>query len=58
MALRDWLAAGRRRQMVAEDRAGYKAHPVDAQEFAGLIATQVIESDRQDDDQGGSGPGW
>ena len=40
MALTEWLAAGRRRQWAAEDRAGYEAQPVVPDEFDGLIAAQ------------------
>ncbi len=40
VALTEWLAAGRRRQLAAEDRAGYEAQPVGADEFGGLIAAQ------------------
>ena len=40
MALTEWLAAGRQRQLAAEDRAGYVTQPVVPGEFDGLIAAQ------------------
>ena len=40
MALTEWLAEGRRRQLAAENRAGYEAQPVVPDEFDGLIAAQ------------------
>ena len=43
LALQEWLDGQRRRQMVAEDRAGYEAHPVRPDEFEGLIAAQAVE---------------
>ena len=39
-----WLDGRRRRRLVAEDRAGYEAHPVRPDEFQGLIAAQVLET--------------
>ena len=42
VALTEWLAAARRRQLAAEDRAGYVAQPVSPNEFDGLIAAQAI----------------
>lgn len=43
LALQAWLDGQRRRQQVAEDRAGYEAHPVRPDEFEGLIAAQAVE---------------
>ena len=43
LALQEWLDGQRRRQLVAEDRAGYETHPVHADEFEGLIAAQAVE---------------
>ena len=43
LALQEWLDGQRRRQMVAEDRAGYETHPVHPDEFEGLIAAQAVE---------------
>lgn len=43
LALQEWLNAQRRRQRVAEDRAGYETHPVRPDEFEGLIAAQAVE---------------
>ena len=40
MALTEWLAARRRRQLAAEDRTGYETQPVVPGEFDGLIAAQ------------------
>ena len=40
MALSEWLAAARRRQLAAEDRAGYETQPVGPDEFDVLIAAQ------------------
>ena len=42
MALSEWLAAARRRQLVAEDRAGYESQPVGPDEFDGLIKAQGV----------------
>ena len=49
-ALREWLASGRRRQLAAEDRAGYERQPVEPAEFEGLIAAQplIAEPDEVD----------
>ena len=44
LALQEWLDGRRRRQLVAEDRAGYEAHPVRPDEFEGLIAAQPFET--------------
>lgn len=41
LALQEWLDA-RRRQQVAEDRAGYETRPVRPDEFEGLIAAQAV----------------
>ena len=43
LALQEWLDGQRRRQLVAEDRAGYETHPVRPDEFDGLIAAQAVE---------------
>ena len=40
IALSEWLAVARRRQLAAEDRAGYETHPVGPDEFDGLINAQ------------------
>ena len=42
MALSEWLAVARRRQLAAEDRAGYESQPVGVDEFAGLIDAQGV----------------
>lgn len=47
VALREWLAAHRRRQAAAGDRAGYQKHPVRADEFGGLIAAQPFDEEWQ-----------
>ena len=41
LALQEWLDAQRRQQQVAEDRAGYEAHPVGPDEFEGPISAQA-----------------
>ncbi|MEW5984776.1 MAG: ribbon-helix-helix protein, CopG family [Acidobacteriota bacterium] len=43
VALREWLAARRRRRLAEEDRAGYERRPVTADEFSGLIASQPLD---------------
>ena len=53
MALQEWLDGRRRRQLAAEDRAGYEAHPVDPDEFQGLIAAQVVDLREPRDSQDG-----
>ena len=53
MALSEWLAAARRRQLGAEDRAGYETQPVGPDEFDLLIAAQGAEV--RDTDEGS---GW
>ena len=50
LALQDWLNGQRRRQQVAEDRAGYEAHPVGPDEFEGLIAAQAVAPPAPDDE--------
>ena len=45
LVLREWLAAGRRRRLAAEDRAAYARQPVGAAEFAGLITAQVFDDE-------------
>ena len=42
LALQEWLDDRRRRELVAEDRAGYHTHPVRPGEFEGLIAAQAV----------------
>lgn len=42
IALSEWLAAARRRQLAAEDRAGYESRPVGLDEFDGLINAQGV----------------
>ena len=41
LALHEWLDA-RRRQQIAEDRAGYETRPVRPDEFEGLMAAQAV----------------
>ena len=53
LALEEWLDDRRRRQLVAEDRAGYEAHPVRPGEFGGLIAAQVVDGPELPNEQGG-----
>lgn len=49
-ALRQWLDTGRRHQLASEDRAGYTTHPVQPDEFEGVIEAQDVgttdDSDR------------
>ena len=52
-ALQEWLDGRRRRQLVAEDRAGYEARPVRPDEFEGLIRAQVVEGREPADADGG-----
>ena len=47
LALREWLAAQRRRRLAAEDRAGYEVHPVRPGEFEGPIAAQAAALQQQ-----------
>jgi len=47
LALRDWLAARRRRRLAAEDRAAYARQPVGAAEFSGLIAAQAFDDEAE-----------
>ena len=44
MTLSEWLAAARRRQLAAEDRAGYASQPVGLNEFDGLINAQGVDT--------------
>ena len=53
LALQEWLDDRRRRQLVAEDRAGYEAHPVRPDEFDGLIAAQVVGGQESPTGEGG-----
>ena len=53
LALREWLDDRRRRQLVAEDRAAYEAHPVRPDEFDGLIAAQVVDGPELPNEEGG-----
>ena len=41
LALQEWLDA-RRRQQIAEDRAGYETRPVRPDEFEDLMALQAV----------------
>lgn len=41
LALQEWLDA-RRRQQIAEDRAGYETRPVRRDEFEDLMAAQAV----------------
>ena len=51
IALEEWLATRKRRQLAAEERAAYAAHPVTADEFEGLIAAQALTTaDAADND--------
>ena len=43
LALQEWLAGRRRRELVAADRAGYHTHPVRPGELEGLMAAQAVE---------------
>ena len=56
LALQEWLDGQRRRRLVAEDRAGYEAHPVRPDEFDGLIAAQAVEM--QEPSSTGDGDDW
>ena len=53
LALREWLDGQRRRQLVAEDRAGYEAHPVRPDEFEGLIGAQAVAMPEAPEPEGG-----
>ena len=53
MALSEWLSAAQRRRLAAEDRAGYESHPVEPDEFGGLINAQGTG-----DWDTGEGSGW
>ncbi len=53
LALQEWLDDRRRRQLVAEDRAGYEAHPVRPDEFGGLIGAQVVDGPDLPNEEGG-----
>lgn len=48
LALRAWLERARHAQLVREEHEAYRTHPVEADEFDGLIAAQAFE-----DDEGG-----
>lgn len=51
LALQEWLDGQQRRQLAAKDRAGYQAHPVQPDEFEGLIAAQAVAmGERHDPD--------
>ena len=52
-ALSEWLAATQRRRLAAEDRAGYESHPVEPDEFGGLISAQGTGAW-----DNGEGSGW
>ena len=52
-ALQEWLDGQRRRQLVAEDRAGYEAHPVRPDEFQGLIKAQAVGFQEAPEPEGG-----
>ena len=48
LALRAWLARARHAQHVREEHEAYRTHPVEPDEFEGLVAAQAFE-----DDEGG-----
>lgn len=45
LALRAWLDRVRHARRVSEEHAAYEAHPVEADEFEGLITAQAFEDD-------------
>ena len=45
LALRAWLARARHARRVSEEHEAYRTHPVEADEFRGLIAAQAFEED-------------
>ncbi len=47
LALRAWLARARHAQRVAEEHEAYRVHPVDSEEFEGLIASQAFDEDER-----------
>jgi len=47
LALRAWLARARHAQRVSEEHEAYRAHPVEADEFEGLVAAQAFEDDER-----------
>lgn len=42
-ALESWLARARHRQLVREEHEAYRVHPVDPEEFEGLISAQAFD---------------
>ena len=53
MALSEWRAVVHRRRLAAEDRAGYELHPVEPDEFGGLVGAQGTGARDT-----GEGSGW
>jgi len=49
LAVKEWLAAGRRRQLAQQDRAGYERVPVRPGEFDALLAAQPLVQADEDD---------
>jgi len=47
LALRAWLARAHHAQRVSEEHEAYRTHPVEADEFEGLIAAQALEDDER-----------
>jgi metal-responsive CopG/Arc/MetJ family transcriptional regulator len=45
LALRAWLARARHARRVSEEHEAYHTHPVEPDEFDGLIAAQAFEDD-------------
>ncbi len=43
MALADWLAGARRRELARADREAYARHPVTRDEFGDVLAVQVLD---------------
>jgi metal-responsive CopG/Arc/MetJ family transcriptional regulator len=43
MALSDWLAGARHRELARADREAYARHPVTGDEFGDLLAAQVLD---------------
>ncbi len=49
LALQAWLARARRAERVREEHEAYRVHPVEPDEFEGLIAVQAFEEDEGGD---------
>lgn len=56
LALREWLDGRRRRELAAQDRAGYEAKPIHRDEFGGLIGAQAVFT--QDPPDSHDGDDW